>query len=124
MRSPDIILYFGDFDPSGRDMVRSLIERIGFFGTWPQVEICAILREDIDDYNLPPDFTKASDSRQAAFVAEHGDISVELDALPIEVLRERIRYSVESRIDLDALADTKEQEGRDRAAINELLSSV
>ncbi len=118
------ILYFGDFDPSGRDMVRSLADRVGFFQTRPELTICAILREDIDDYDLPPDFTKATDTRSAAFVAEHGDIAVELDALPIEVLRERIRDSVESRIDLDALAETQEQEGRDQAKIDELLKGV
>lgn len=27
------ILYFGDFDPSGEDMARSLGERLGFFET-------------------------------------------------------------------------------------------
>jgi len=124
MRSPDIILYFGDFDPSGRDMVRSLIERIGFFGTRPQIEICAILREDIEDYDLPPDFTKVTDSRQAAFVAEHGDISVELDALPLAVLQDRIRNSLDSHMDLDALAETHQQEERDQATIDELLSGV
>lgn len=118
------ILYFGDFDPSGRDMVRSLTERVGFFGTSPGITICAILREDIDQYDLPPDFTKPTDSRQRAFVAEHGDISVELDALPIKVLRERIRDSVESRMDLDALAATQEQEERDQARIDELLKEV
>lgn len=118
------ILYFGDFDPSGRDMVRSLAERVGFFGTCPELTICAILREDIEEYDLPPNFTKVTDSRRAAFVAEHGDISVELDALPIEVLRERIRNELESRLDLDALAETQEQEERDRARIEELLRGV
>jgi len=47
------ILYFGDFDPSGRDIVRSLADRLGFFGTCPDMTICAILRSDIADYNLP-----------------------------------------------------------------------
>lgn len=115
------ILYFGDFDPSGRDMVRSLVERIGFFGSWPDMEICAILRSDIDDYNLPPAFTKTTDTRRGTFVAEHGDISVELDALPIEVLRRRIRDSVTDRMDLDALSRTREQEEHDQEEIEELL---
>ncbi len=118
------ILYFGDFDPSGRDMVRSLIKRIGFFGTSPNLKISAILRSDIEEHDLPPDFTKSTDSRQAAFVAEHGDISVELDALPIQVLRQRIRDAIEEHMNLDALAKTREQEALDRAAINDLLSGA
>ncbi len=118
------ILYFGDFDPSGRDMVRSLIDRIAFFGTSPNLKICAILRSDIQDYDLPPDFTKSTDSRQTAFVLEHGDISVELDALPIQVLRRRIRESIETHMDLDALDKTALQEALDQDRIDELLSGA
>ena len=29
------VLYFGDLDPSGEDMIRSLIERLGSFGCYP-----------------------------------------------------------------------------------------
>jgi hypothetical protein len=32
---PTTILYFGDFDPSGEDMVRSLEERLQFFQVYP-----------------------------------------------------------------------------------------
>jgi hypothetical protein len=39
----------------------------------------------------------------AAFVAKLGDVLVELDALPIEVLRERIVGEVERRMDLTTL---------------------
>lgn len=116
------ILYFGDFDPSGLDMVRSLEERLRFF-LWacPEIRICAILREDIGEYDLPPDFTKSTDSRQAAFVREHGDIAVELDALPLEVLQGRIRDEVEGCMDIDALEATQEQEEEDRERIGKLL---
>lgn len=118
------ILYFGDFDPSGRDMVRSLIDRISFFGTSPNLKISAILKSDIETYNLPPDFTKSTDSRQAAFVAKHGDISVELDALPIQVLRRRIREAIEAHMDLDALEETTEREALDQERIDALLSGA
>ena len=118
------ILYFGDFDPSGRDMVRSLADRLSFFGPSPEIKICAILKSDIEDYDLPPDFTKSTDSRQAAFVAQHGDISVELDALPIQILRSRIREAVESHMDLDALEETKQQEAQDQETIDDLLSDA
>jgi hypothetical protein len=39
-------------------MVRSLQQRLAFF--WDAVEIvkCALSMSDIDQYNLPPDFTK------------------------------------------------------------------
>jgi hypothetical protein len=42
------VLYFGDFDPSGEDMVRSLQQRLASF--WDAVEIvkCALSMSDID----------------------------------------------------------------------------
>ena len=125
---PVTVLYFGDFDPSGRDMVRSLRERLAFFGTSPEIspeiEIVAILREDIERYDLPPDFTKAGDSRRASFVAEHGDVAVELDALPLDVLTERIEGAVREQLDLEALSEVWEQEERDRGRLAALMDGA
>lgn len=118
---PVTILYFGDLDPSGRDMVRSLGERLAFFGTCPEIEICALLHDDMVRYNLPPALTKRTDSRRGAFVAEHGDIAVELDALPIDALRDRLDGEVSGRLDLDALERVKAQEEKDRERLGELL---
>jgi hypothetical protein len=108
------IIYFGDFDPSGEDMVRSLHERLRWFGCHVSITKAALTRDDIDRYSLPPDMTKATDTRSARFVARHGDISVELDALPVDVLRQRIIDQVESRIDLDALAACRSVEDDER----------
>jgi hypothetical protein len=93
----------GDFDPSGEHMVRSLRERLKGERSRPEIVKCALTMNDIEVYRPPADFTKASDTRSAAFVAKWGDVSVELDALPIEVLKERIAGEVELRLDLTAL---------------------
>ena len=50
-----MILYFGDFDPSGEDMVRSLPERLG---SYPEIVKCALTFDDVERYDLPSDFTK------------------------------------------------------------------
>jgi hypothetical protein len=115
------ILYFGDFDPSGEDMFRSLVDRLGPLGCHPQMRKCALTRADVSRYNLPPDFTKATDSRREAFVPKHGDISVELDALPMDVLQDRLRAEVEAEMDLRALAATRAAEGADRQRLKTLL---
>ena len=107
------VLYFGDFDPSGVNIFDSLGERLAYFGCGAEVIRCALLKDDIERYDLPPDFTKASDTRSAAFIEKYGDLAVELDALPITVLRERIKAEVESRLDLDALEHVREAEGDD-----------
>ncbi len=115
------VLYFGDFDPSGEDMVRSLIERLESLDCEPEIIKCALTREDIERYQLPPDFAKKTDTRAAAFVAEHGDIAVELDALPPEVLRNRLTEEIVARMDLAALKKLMALEKKERAALVKLL---
>jgi hypothetical protein len=116
------VLYFGDFDPSGEDMVRSLISRLGDQGAEPEVIKCALTREDIRHYKLPPDFAKKTDTRTAAFIVKHGDISVELDALPPVVLRNRLVEEVSRRMDLKALKAIKTIEEKERAELVKLLN--
>jgi hypothetical protein len=120
------ILYFGDFDPSGEDMVRALEESLANpdlpnGGSFPTIIKCALTPEDIDTYSLPPDFTKATDTRRAAFVERYGDVAVELDALPVAVLRDRIIHEVGARMDLEALESTRAAERDDKRRLNELL---
>lgn len=115
------VLYFGDFDPSGEDMVRSLRERLAFFDCTPEIIKSALTADDVEQYNLPPDFTKTTDTRRAAFVARYGDVAVELDALPVDVLRARLITEVEARMDLQALQEVREAEKRDREQLSALL---
>lgn len=117
------VLYFGDFDPSGEDMVRSLAERLAFFGCCPEIVKVALNLEDIERYDLPPDFTKASNSRRDAFVAKYGDVAVELDALPPNVLAQRLESAVSGRLDMGALESTWEQEKADGQQLLALLSA-
>lgn len=118
------VLYFGDFDPSGEDMVRSLRDRLAFFETCPEIVKVALTLADVERYNLPPDFTKTTDTRRAAFVAKWGDLSVELDALPVDVLRDRLVSEVEARLDLAALAAVRAQEAHDRARLVRELAGL
>ena len=90
-------------------------------GSFPEVAKVALNFEDIDRYNLPPDFTKSTDSRAAAFIREYGDVAVELDALPTDVLRDRIQSEVTSRMDLEALEKSREQERREQEKLDVLL---
>jgi hypothetical protein len=121
---PATILYFGDFDPSGEEMVRSLRDRLAWFDCYPEIIKCALTMEDIRRYNLPPDFAKKTDSRAKKFIARHGDVSVELDALPASVLISRLVEEVEERMDTAALERVRATEAAERARLVELLSEV
>ncbi len=121
IEKPVIILYFGDFDPSGEDIFRAIKDSLEFFGTSPRIEKVALTAEDVIEYNLPPDFTKKTDSRTKSFIKEHGDIAVELDALPVKILQQKIRQAIEDNIDLEALDSIQAIENSERKELASLF---
>jgi hypothetical protein len=99
-------------------------ERLADQGARPQIVKCALTFADIERYELPADFTKASDTRSAAFVAKWGDVLVELDALPIDVLRKRIVTEIECRMDLAALQRVKAVQEEQRQRLVQALGAI
>jgi len=99
---PIFVFYLGDHDPSGRAIELDLYDRISSYGTDFQMARLAIREKDIDDFNLPPLRIKASDTRAAAFRRKFGNRCVELDALPPEELRSRVRQAIEGHIEAEA----------------------
>lgn len=82
---PAVLLYAGDFDPSGEDIDRDFCARVGCFG---QIVRVALTAEQVAKHQLPAQPGKTTDSRAAGFIAKHGRlVQVELDALPPDVLR-------------------------------------
>jgi hypothetical protein len=51
-------------------------------------------------------------------------LSVELDALPVNVLRQRISTEIERHMDMDAFEALLDQEREERERIRELLEAV
>lgn len=83
------VLYLGDFDPSGRDMVRDIRDRVDeFLGHEYNFEVVplALTMKQIRKYNPPPNPAKISDPRAGEYIKTYGNVSWELDSLPPEVL--------------------------------------
>ncbi len=89
-----IILYLGDHDPSGLDMVRDIRDRIEEFLTEgdesiePNFEVIqlALNLEQIKKYNPPPNPAKITDPRAKDYIRQFGNKSWELDALEPKLL--------------------------------------
>jgi len=82
---PAILIYAGDFDPSGADIDRDFIARSD---CWKDVLRIALNAAQVVEHRLPVNPGKATDSRAAGFIERHGELmQVELDALPPETLR-------------------------------------
>jgi len=123
-RTP-LILYFGDFDPSGEDMVRDLTDRIERYGDVAvDVRKVALTPEQIRKYQLPPAPTKKTDARAAVFIERHGDACVELDALDPYVLRDLVSSAIHQLYDPVIASKAEEVEEEGRKKVMEILEEM
>jgi hypothetical protein len=85
-----IVLYCGDWDPSGEAIEKDVERRVLLYGGICIMTRLAIHRADIKKFKLPPLKVKTADPRSSAFLRRHGAQAVELDALPPTELRARV----------------------------------
>jgi len=121
-----IVLYFGDFDPSGVDIERSALDHLtSTFGIDVEFERVALRKEQIGEYKLPPAPAKKTDSRREQFLADYGvDWQVELDAIEPDELRRLIRTKVLSHMDRDKKDERDEELDNRRDLIKERIKEV
>jgi len=122
---PTIIIYAGDFDPSGLDITRDLTRRLKEYGA-PHVKVhrIALTKGQITDYKLPPAPVKTTDARASKFIAQHGRDVVELDALEPNVLQKIVRDAVEEHIDADAWEKVRQKIQADRGVIQRKMEPI
>lgn len=121
-----VILYIGDLDPSGEDMVRDIEDRLHRMSDTygPEVIKLAITEAQVVQYNPPPNPAKMSDSRAAGFVSRFGYSSYEADALPPNVLAQVVQDSLDEYVDETAWDEVTEQETRDKELLQEARDQV
>jgi hypothetical protein len=113
-----VVVHLGDHDPSGIDMTRDMQDRLELFGARTEVRRIALNRDQIDQYNPPPNPAKITDSRAKGYIAEHGKSSWELDALDPDTLANLITAEIDRHLDPD-LYDSRlrlQNEGREELA--------
>lgn len=117
-RRPAVLLYGGDFDPSGEDIDRDFIAKTG---CWSRVVRVALRREQVEEHDLPPAYGKTTDSRASGFVARHGRlVQVELDALPPDVLQRLFAGALAAYWDQEAHQAVLATEADERAVLDEI----
>lgn len=107
------ILYLGDHDPSGLDMVRDIEERLEEFGVVVDIEHIALTMDQVQEYDPPPNPAKITDPRAKMYILEHGDVSWEVDALQPNVMMDLIDGEISSFIDKIPLAKVIRKENED-----------
>jgi len=117
------ILYVGDHDPSGLDMIRDIQDRLFEFGIHDcDVIPIALTMAQIEEYNPPPNPAKINDPRAGQYISEYGNESWELDALEPEVLRTITEEAVKDFLDQDLFDDMIHQEEKDKMRLEEIIS--
>ena len=119
-----ILLYFGDFDPSGLDIDRSALERLKQYCPGADIHMLRRALTEDDISSLPPNPTKASDSRAPKYVAKYGNQCWELDALPPDQLRARVLNSITELIDLSKWDEDTERETTDRIELQREIEAM
>jgi len=111
----NIILYIGDHDPSGLDMIRDIQKRLDKLQVSVKVIPIALTKSQIQEHNLlnDPNPVKPKDSRSKKYIVEHGNTCWEADALNPEVLQEIIKSKVLEYLDLEKFRLIQQQEEKD-----------
>lgn len=119
---PSVLIYAGDFDPSGMDIDRDFDERTDCFD---EVVRIGLNRELVDKFQLPPAPGKETDSRSAQFILDHGElVQVELDALPLEELRKLYQEVIDQYWDEKTYKRVLKREERQRGFLTYLSRFV
>ncbi len=117
---PAVIFYFGDHDASGQQISDNLEDELRRHGAEVVVERMALDPVQVRRWSLPTRPGKTSDSRHAAFAARYGNASVELDALPPDILTGLVERAIRTVIDEAAWQRAHEVEELERETLESL----
>jgi hypothetical protein len=116
---PAVLLYAGDLDPSGDDILRDFLKRCPVFA---KVERVAVTETQINDLGLTRNPGKPSDSRAKTFVAKYGTLfQVEVEAIPPQDLRDAYQDALDRWWDESAYEEALAQEEADREQLRALI---
>ncbi len=126
-RKPTYLYYFGDNDPSGKDISRHVKESIdelvnpkGVINIPITFERIAVNKDQIISLDLPTRPTKQSDTRSKNFEGE----SVEVDAIHPDILRRMVNECIEQHIDYGLLEKTSMIENAERESLRKFIDGM
>lgn len=142
------LLYFGDHDASGLDMVRDIKDRmlqffmsgllsvlrdrefktndekVEWYGNYLAkvftVEHVGLTTDQVGEFNPPPNPAKESDPRFKWYQREYGNSSWEVDALEPAVLTDLLSTAIEDQIDLGMYESVLRQETIDKLDLDKI----
>lgn len=118
------ILYLGDHDPSGLDMIRDISDRLREFGADVNVKAIALTMDQINEYNPPPNPAKITDPRAKDYISAHGEVSWELDALQPKMLNQLLKDNIEALVDMNKYNEIIQQEHWEKEELEKFADTM
>ena len=119
------IIYLGDHDPSGLDMIRDIKDRLATFQIDNlNVNQIALTNTQIKKYNPPPNPAKENDPRAKWYIKQFGHVSWELDALKPQVLTTLLESEIKKLLDLQLYNEIIQQEDREKNQLVQLVEEL
>jgi len=126
MGQQPIVLYFGDWDPSGVNMIHAAMQTLT-----DELELytvkyyrAGINPEHFEMIQANPVPIKPSDTRSGRFIKQYGETAYELDALHPEQLQKLVRTSIEAFTEMSEYDENIEKELFDIDTIEDLKVDV
>ena len=117
-----VLIYAGDFDPSGEDILRDFLNRCN---VWDEVQHIAVRPEQVDQMSLEVAPGKTTDSRAAAFEERHGElVQVEVEAIEPNDLKQLYTDALEQYWDQGAYDAVIEREVGDKARLQGIANEL
>jgi hypothetical protein len=125
IQKPIHAYYVGDHDPSGRDIERSIQERLTTFSgrdfTWTRL---AVEPDHFDIFNIFPLAVKQKDTRCKRFVEEYGERCAEVEAVPANDLRRMVEDAIVSHIPAGQWQKLKDIEEHERRTWQQMIDTI
>ena len=119
------IIYLGDHDPSGLDMIRDIKDRMSTFQIDNlDVNQIALTNIQIKKYNPPPNPAKENDPRAKWYIEEFGNVSWELDALKPQVLTKLLESEIKKLLDLELYDEIILEENREKEQLVQFVKGL
>jgi hypothetical protein len=121
--TPLIVLYVGDWDPSGMNMSEvDLPKRLSAYGGHHvTIRRIALTQDDLEPLPSFPASSKKGDSRYGWFVERYGDRCWELDAMHPNELRDRVESNIKALIEPTAWAQCERAQSAEQESLKTLL---
>ena len=114
-----VIIYFGDHDPSGEDIPRSISDSFSNdFGVDVDVQVIGLTEEQCIELSLPPAPTKPGDTRSGSF---SGLGQIELDAVHPDLLQQWASEAISKNFSQDLYQQLIDEEAAERIEYQKAL---